>query len=908
MSPDIRAAPTEKELKQEFRLKAQKEPERYYPVGVLQEEGFTRRRCARCGNYFWSVAEREVCGEPECSGGYTFIGKSPARAKLGYVETWQRFAEMFRGLGYTPIPRYPVVARWRDDTYFVQASIYDFQPYCVSGELDPPANPLVVPQFCLRFNDTDNVGITGRHYTGFVMIGQHTFQKAENYRPQEYLRHIYRWLTEGMGLPKEEIQFHEDAWAGGGNMGPSMEFFSRGLEIGNQVYMQYDIKSGAPKELKIKVLDMGMGQERPAWFTHGTRTSYEATFPTVVEKLYKATGIKPDEALLGRFLPHSGLLNVEEAADLEKSWAEIAQKIGVGREELKRQILPLAGLYSIGDHTRSLLMALSDGALPSNVGGGYNLRVLVRRSLDFIERYGWEVSLPEVCAWHAEYLKPQYPELLEHLEEVSRILEVEEGRYRETRQKSRRIVAGLKGREVSVEKLIELYDSQGISPEMLKREGLDVAVPPDFFIRVAERHERLEQPAQTRKFKEFDLTGIEKTAILYYEDYRLLEFEARVLRIMEGKYVVLDRTAFYPTSGGQLFDTGYMGNSRVANVFKQGNVVIHTVQEPGFREGDTVSCRIDWGRRRQMAQHHTATHIVNGVCREVLGEHVWQAGAEKSLEKARLDITHYAPLGHEDLKRIEARVNEVVSRDIKMESLILKRDEAEKRFGFRLYQGGAVPGKELRVVRIGDLDTEACGGTHLRSTGEVGLVKILGSSKIQDGVVRLEYAAGMAALEQIQRQADLLQEVASSLSVTPEQAPKAVARFFEEWKNFRKENEALKREVARLRVGRLEAEFQPVGRYRLLCREIDGGAEETAKTAQGLVGDNRVIVLFGLGDKISVVGTCDSSLPVDMGEIVREVCTLLGGKGGGKKSFAQGAGTLRERLPEAKELVRRLLG
>ncbi|NOZ76855.1 MAG: hypothetical protein GXO65_04100 [Euryarchaeota archaeon] len=548
----------EKAMKAEFRKKAQSDPERYYPVQTLIEEGFQRRKCARCGNYFWSCADRTVCGEPECSGGYTFIGDSPAGKKMDFIQTWQAFAGLFERLGYTPIPRYPVAARWRDDTDFVQASIYDFQPYVVSGEIDPPANPLVVPQFCLRFNDTDNVGITGRHNTGFVMIGQHAFEPPDRYAPEEYLSHIYTWLVEGMGLPKEEIQFHEDSWAGGGNLGPSMEFFSRGLEIGNQVYMQYDIKSGTPKELNIKVLDMGMGQERPAWFTHGTSTSYEAIFPTVVEKLYKVTGVDPDPEVFQGFLPYSGLLNVDEAEDTEKLWGDIAAKLGMDKEELKDHILPVSALYSIADHTRSLLVALSDGALPSNVGGGYNLRVLVRRSLDFVDRYGWDLYLPEICRWHADYLKPQYPELVESLDNVERILDVERRKYEETKKKSRGIVARLKGKKVTTEKLFELYDSKGISPEMLKKEGLEVDIPPDFYQRVSQLHERQVQEAQTHKFREFPLGPEEKTEILYYDDYLLLEFEARVTHVFEDRYVVLDRTAFYPTSGGQLSDIGEM--------------------------------------------------------------------------------------------------------------------------------------------------------------------------------------------------------------------------------------------------------------------------------------------------------------------------------------------------------------
>jgi alanyl-tRNA synthetase len=899
--------PSEKEIKKDFRLLAQRHPEKHYPIRVLEEEGFRRQACQRCGTFFWSVEEREVCGEPGCSGGYTFIGDSPARVKMDFIETWRRFSDLFREMGYAPIPRYPVVARWREDAYFVQASIYDFQPYCVSGELDPPANPLVVPQFCLRFNDIENVGITGRHYTGFVMIGQHAFVKAEEYDPEAYLGHIYRWLTEGMGLPKEEVQFHEDAWAGGGNLGPSVEFFSRGLEIGNQVYMQYDIRGGEARELKIKVLDMGMGQERPAWFTHGTKTSYEVVFPTVVQRLYRETGVRPSADLLDRFLPHSGLLNVDEVENLEGHWDQIAGKLGVGKEELLGEILPLSALYSLGDHTRSLLLALADGALPSNVGGGYNLRALVRRSLDFIDRYGWEVRLPEICAWHAEYLQPQYPELGEHLEEVTRILEVEERKYRETKEKSRRIVAGLRGKKIGLDTLIELYDSHGISPEMVKREGLDVQIPPDFYNRVAERHEQVEPEAKTHKFKEFDLGGIPETEVLYYDDYRLVEFEARVVKVLEGKYVVLDRTAFYPTSGGQLYDTGAMNGSRVVNTFKQGNVILHTVSGAELSEGETVSCRIDWERRRQMAQHHTATHILNGVCRDLLGEHVWQAGAEKTLEKARLDITHYAALTLEELLEIENRANAVVAQNLKVESRLLRRDEAEKRFGFRLYQGGAVPGKVLRIIQVGDLDVEACGGTHLKRTGEAGIIKILGSTKIQDGVVRLEYAAGRAALEEIQRRHALLHEAASALSVSPDQLPKAANRFFEEWKRLKKENRELKERLASLEASRLRDSFEEREGYHFLVGTIEGGMEETVQTVRGLMGARKVILLLGVDNRISVVGACDPALNLDMGRVVKEVSSLLGGGGGGKPDFAKGSGVRKERLKEVERLVKDLL-
>lgn len=974
--------PREDAIKKNFKEKAQREPEKHYPVRVLKEEGFTRRRCRKCGNYFWAYGKREVCGEPSCEGGYTFIGNTPAREKMDYIQTWRKFSRLFKKLGYTPIPRYPVVARWRDDAEFVQASIYDFQPYCVTGEVDPPANPLVVPQFCLRFNDTDNVGITGRHYTGFVMIGQHAFEKPENYKPEDYLEHIYEWLVNGMEIPKEELQFHEDAWAGGGNMGPSIEYFSRGLEIGNQVYMQYDIKRGSPKELDIKVLDMGMGQERPAWFTCATKTSYEAVFPTVVKKLYHRTGIAPDDELLERFLPYSGILSIDDKDDVEKTWALVAGKLGLSPKELKDEILPLAAIYSIGDHTRSLLLALSDGAIPSNVGGGYNLRALLRRSLDFISKYGWDVSLGEVCEWHADYLKPQYPELVENLEEVMEILEVEEKKYEATKRKSRRIVKRLRGKAVTLEKLIELYDSNGISPEMLVEEGLRVEVPADFYIRVAERHERQAQRAQTRKDVELDLSGIAKTETLYYDDYRLVDFEAMVLRVLNSRYVILDRTAFYPTSGGQLHDIGKLNGARVKDVFKQGNVVVHVVKNPPFKTGDVVKGKIDWARRRQLAQHHTATHILNGAARKILGEHIWQAGAEKTPEKARLDITHYAALSPDEMEEVEKLANDIISKDLKVESSILRRDIAEEKYGFRLYQGGAVPGKELRVVKINALDVEACGGTHLNRTGEVGAIKLIGSTKIQDGVVRLEYVAGDAAVGYEERTRKLWDDLVATaadfsfgiehekeipweirkpydfrvivgeidksakvFSVSPDQLKQTLQRFdreitrdreeitrlrkllglkalepklpeggvalskfsehvFQAWKEGKKELERLRKEIAKTKVAELEEKFRKFGDYEVLAEELEGDMEETLRAAKELGGDGKVVVLFGEGKRVSVVGLSDANAPIHMGEIVREACKILGGGGGGKQDFARGAGIKKDKLDEAKKWVR----
>ncbi|MCK5452263.1 MAG: alanine--tRNA ligase, partial [Candidatus Aenigmarchaeota archaeon] len=281
----------DRQIKERLRKKAQETPDKYYPTTAFKNLGLSRYRCSNCGNFFWSAAPRDVCGEPECCGGYSFIGKSSAKEKMDFIQVWQRFSKMFKNKGYTPVKRYPSVARWNPTMDFTIASIAGFQPYVVAGEIKPPANPLTIPQFCLRFNDIENVGITGRHYTGFVMIGQHAFMPSKDYDQARYFSDIFAWLTKGMKLPKEELVFHEDAWGGGGNFGPSIEFFLGGLEIGNQVYMLYESDpAGNLSDLNIKVLDMGMGQERCSWISHGTETSYEANFGPVISYLYKKSG------------------------------------------------------------------------------------------------------------------------------------------------------------------------------------------------------------------------------------------------------------------------------------------------------------------------------------------------------------------------------------------------------------------------------------------------------------------------------------------------------------------------------------------------------------------------------------------------------------------------------------------
>jgi alanyl-tRNA synthetase len=695
---------------------------------------------------------------------------------------------MFEKKGYTAIKRYPSVARWNPTMDYTNASIAAFQPYVISGEVEPPANPLIIPQFCLRFGDTDNVGVTMSHNTGFVMIGQHMFVAPKDWDQNKVFKDMLDWNIKGLGLKKEDMVFHEDAWAGGGNLGCCMEMFSCGCELWNQVYMLYEQTNNGVKDLKIKVLDMGLGMERNAWFSQGTPTSYDAVFPKVLEELRKKIGLKYDEKLLRKYTPYASLLNNDEVEDIDDAWKQVAKKMGMGIKELKDYMMPTAALYSIAEHMRSVLVILNDGGLPSNVGGGYNLRMLIRRSLSLIEQQKWDIDIYEVCEMHAKELKALFPELSEKLEDIKKILEVEKKKYIATKEKTARVIESLKEKKLDEEKLLELYDSQGISPDML---GLKV--PENFYAKVTERHEAQEQEAATTKSEEYELQNVTETKALYFENYQLIDFKAKVLKVI-GDIVVLDQTAFYPTSGGQIHDIGNINGFDVMQVWKQGNVILHRINGE-LKVGEQVKGHIDFERRLQLAQHHTATHIVNAAARKVLGEHVNQAGAFKDIDKARLDITHYEAITDEELKQIERVANEIVNKRIEIIKKFYSRNDAEKKFGMSIYQGGAVPGKQLRIVEIKGVDVEACGGTHLDNTKEVGVIKILKTTKIQDGVVRIIFAAGKAAFVESHGEEQVVDKLKELLKCEKEEIPGRCAELFELWKNVVKKKKVVEKKL-----------------------------------------------------------------------------------------------------------------
>lgn len=847
----------DKQIKKLMKPEFAKHYEKYYPVKTLTGLGYSRHVCKSCGRGFWSQADRDVCDEAECSGGYRFIGESLTRKKFEYREAWDTYVKTFEQWGYVPLERYPVVCRWYEDLYFVAAGINDFQPYVVSGEIEPPADAVLEPQFCLRFPDIDNVGITGRHYTGFIMVGQHTFNTPEKhvYFKEEGIGQIQHFLTDGgLGIPAHEIVFHEDVWAGGGNFGPSIEFFSRGLELGNQVYMQYEqLPDGSFRELRTKVIDMGAGLERWAWFSQGLPMSYDATFPKTMQLIYDRVGWKPDPEFQARFARYAGILNVDEIEDVSSVWRDVAGQLGMDIDALKDQVYRARALYAIADHTRSLLVAIHDGALPSNVGGGYNLRNLLRRCWTLVDQYQLALDLDDVFRSHIDEFGAWYTELRDY-GSLFEIIDVERKRYEESRRKSRDIIKRMvKSKETfTADKLVELYDSQGISPELIKEAKPDVAIPEDFYARVQARHEAKE----ARKIEANETAGLPKTEPLYYETPYEYRFEAGVVKLITPTKLVLDRTLFYPIGGGQAGDAGYINGVRVNDVYKQDGVIVHVLEAPLPADTRCVTGEIDRDRRRILSAHHSATHIVNYAARKVLGDHVWQAGAEKTPEKARLDITHYESLSFAQLQEIERVANDLAMKQVPVRVREMPRTEAEMEYSMRIYQGGAVPGKVLRIVIIDGYDIEACGGIHVDNTSKVGFIKLLSSERIQDGVVRLEFKSLEQATAEVQRHESILKEVSELWGVGYDDISKTAQRFFNEWKELSKRNRELQAEFAAklleaaLKSGEAVIELQlPVSEFGALMKTAQAHKKDFKGRTVILKGDN---FAYGYSDNLNI--------------------------------------------------------
>jgi alanyl-tRNA synthetase len=884
----------------------------------FHDNGYFRKKCLSCGSYYWTLDEKsKLCGDQPCVK-FSFIGNPLGKKPLSLTEVRESFLSFFETNGHSRLTypqigeRCPVVARWRSDIYLTIASIADFQPHITSGEVPPPANPLVISQPCIRLNDLEEVGVSGRHLTIFEMMGHHSFNKNidEIYFKEETVRLCDEYFVENIGIPRNQINYKEELWFGGGNAGPCLEVIASGLEIATLVFMnmqedekgEFDINGKKYSQNPLNIVDTGYGLERIAWITQGTDTVYDTVFPEMLKYLEENAKNKSDTI----------------------------------------------SIYSLADHTKCLAFMLGDGIVPSNVKAGYLARLIIRRSLRFLKKIKLDISLGKLVEMQIDYLSKDFPSLKDSKKQVKETLDIETKRYSETLNKGESLVKRILKDKKTIDEneLITLYDTHGMQPEIVKniakKQGLVIEIPKNFESMVAELHSHEKKEDKKNEIKS-DLPSTEQ---LYYKDHYIKEFDAQVIWKNKSE-IILNKTSFYPEGGGQPGDIGFLTSNgkkvTVNNVIKSGDSIIHLI-DGDLEVGDRVHGQINWDHRYTLMKHHTGTHLVNGALRKLLGEHVWQAGSQLGINDARFDFAHYKPISESEKKEIETLANKFILQAFPVEKKVMDRNSAEKTFGFRLYQGGVPPGNSIRVLNIPGIDVEACGGTHLNNSEEVEKIRIIKTERIQDGVNRIIFAAGKMAdvhlegekdrynkifselcyIYTINEEKDIsnqLQEVSKIFSVPSNQIEKTIMRFlketdiknkksvknlkeacndlFNEWKKSQKNKKRVSTNEIENLINQAEIIAGTNIKVVIGSTTLDGTAVAGAITKM----DNYVAHVFD-GNKL--VSMASDNVDIDLREIAPEIGKILGGSGGGKPKMTQCGGPNKRKSNEALVLAKKL--
>ena len=742
-----------------------------------------------------------------------------------------------------------------------------------------------------------------------------------------------------------------------------MEVIVGGLELATLVFMDMEehpegdveLKGDRYRKMSLQIIDTGYGLERFCWAAAGTPTIYEAIYPETVAWLKELSGFEtvskqwPSldlEQLLGEMSRLNGIMNIEAGVDGDELVSifltRLKQRgIEITAEQFSGITTPLANIYAIPDHLHALCNMLGDGLVPSNAKAGYLARMLARRVLRMRDELHLDVTLQDLAEHHLDvnldgHLNKQ------HREGLLTILELEEERYAEMLRKGKNVIVtqfksvGKDASEIPDEILFTLNDSHGLAPDIVVNLARDagwksVVLRTGFNAEMAERHAKIaKDAAKTTESTNtsLDVSAYPATEASYYDDVYQTKFKATVLdcrSVNDGEgpegatyVVVLDKSHFYPEGGGQEGDHGVLvqGDTRVSVIDTQSSegVILHYI-DGALSTEQSVSGEVDWVRRKQLMDHHTAVHIVGGAARRLLGPHIFQAGSHLSVDSGRLDITHYHRLSREDLDAIETMSNRILAQVRTTEKSELNRKDADLEHGFDLYQGGAPKGDSIRILKIADHDTQACGGTHHDEPGQIGSIRLVRSTAVQDGVERLHIVAGDAALTYARSQDELVRSTSEVFGIHASDLPKTAERFFSEWKDQRKQIEHLEAEIVRLRTSGGGNDTSDIDGVRIVIMEVDGDLKAMTKMLKELTLDvnNPTLAILGSkdgGGKLMVAVTDGSAASerynaVDM---LRLISPHIKGGGGGRPTLAQGGGSHPEGLGDALQAAKDHLG
>jgi len=844
------------------------------------------------------------------------------------------------------------------------AGMVPFKPIFL-GQVKSSLKRATTSQKCIRTNDIENVGKTARHHTFFEMLGNFSFG---DYFKEDAIKWAWEFFTEVIGFPEEKLWvsiFKDDDeshdiwqnliglpekkiarlgeednfWKVGptGPCGPCSEIYidlgeeksskegggvgidERYLELWNLVFMQYNREEdGSLTPLPKQNIDTGLGLERIASVLQKADTDFETDL----------------------FLPIIKF---------------VAQNAGIKYKEDKKNDL---ALKVIADHIRALVFMIFDGIVPSNEGRGYVLRMLLRRAF----RYGKVINynqpfLYEVAPVVINLMKEVYPETYKEENRICQVILTEEKRFQETLNIGIQKLNNLKKELIKKNKdklsgkdAFKLYDTYGfpleLTKDILEEDGLGIEED-DFKNEMKIQRERSRiirlKGTSSSKFStkgtslsiktrlEANINILKERGETEFIGYDSVTAKSKVIAITKEDKLVdkatagdkcqifLEKTPFYAEKGGQIGDKGVITSTSKNNLLVEildtqtpiEGLIAHLaeIRKGKIKVGEEVLARVDSLRRKAIARNHTATHLLHQVLRDVLGDHVKQSGSAVNNHHLRFDFSHFAPLTVEELEKIENLVNEKILDELKVETKISTFDKAKEMGAIALF--GEKYGEQVRVVKIGEFSLELCGGTHLNSTSNIGLFKILNEEGIGSGLRRIEAVTGNRALKYIKEKENLVNEVSDKLNTIPSEIPIKINQLIDDANNIKKKIKIIRIKLAHYEVEKLLSKKKEIKGVNIISLKVEAEDNNDLRNWGDLIKDKIKSGIIVLGTeldngKVALLAMVTDDLAekgYNAGNIIKAIAPIVGGKGGGKKTMAQAGGQKADKLNQALEKV-----
>ena len=839
----------------------------------------------------------------------------------------EKYLSFFESKGHLRLPSFSLVPNGDKSLLLINSGMAPMKKY-FTGEVTPPRSRVTTCQKCIRTPDIEQVGKTARHGTFFEMLGNFSFG---DYFKKEATAWAWEFCTKVLEMPVDKLYVtiyenddeayeiwtkqngvdpshivrlgkEDNFWEhGSGPCGPCSEiYFDRGEKYGcgspdcgpgcecdrytefwNNVFSQFNNDgNGNYTELKHKNIDTGMGLERLACIMQGVD-------------------------------------NIFEVDTVQNTMKKISEIAGVHyHDDAKNDV----SLRVITDHVRSSTFMIGDGVIPSNNGRGYVLRRLIRRACRHGRLLGVnEPFIYKVCDTVIKDNEVAYPELKDKAELIKRVILSEEESFGKTIDAGLALldeyIANTQGTVFSGDDAFKLNDTFGfpldLTKDVLEEKGM--TVDEDRFNellanqKATARAARKDAGADAWKGESVKIKA-EKTEFVGYTDF---ECEAEILALInsdgeqvemlgtgEKGSVILDKTPFYATSGGQVADTGVIkldgAEFIVEDTAKNADgVYIHSgvVASGVLSSGNKVTAEIDKNRRLAIMRNHTAAHLLQAALRETLGTHVEQAGQLVNENEVRFDFTHFNAMTDEEIATVENRVNEFILSAQKVEMMEMPIDEAKKMGAMMLF--GEKYGDVVRVVKAGDFSTEFCGGTHVSNSGQLGLFKIVSEASVASGVRRITALTGTNVIAYLNKQENTVKAVASSLKTSENDVTCRVEALLGESKEKDKEIQNLNAELTKLKSADMFSKPLDIDGLEVYTAKLDGASPDALRTMGDDIkakSDNAVVVIAGVNsDKASIVAVCGKNAiakGVKAGDLVRQVAALAGGGGGGRPDSA----------------------